>query len=577
MRPVIARSTPLLLSMFLFACGSDKPRRPPPQTAVAVTARHHDYSSTWVYAVGEVDSPAEADCKKALGFIVAESDCIGKACLRGSELTQDFGFACSKLSTSAERAKVAELRNTFNTRAQAPATACLDKVDTWLGQGCGDDGACEPRVQRWATQCAATTGSKLLLFLLERMIENSFREPRRVKLDARGCDEFARNLAAAASCSKPFDCEDAMPKIDEYILHCAQGPRKAVALSAAVAMVRMRLGAEKAVEPIALTDDKAQIPALAGTIPLVDKTGVVYRVCGEPVSDLKSYLEQRGNCQNGTVTLLRAVATGSGQELSLYEAPHDSDDAFQSTAPSLRVDGEAEARADAALKAFSDALRELPEKAASDFTGAMAKVNDAFGKVSPKARQSANLRAALSAQDTALAPLFAIIGDSKVRVAGTRLSDEDLVAFLRRSEAFVFADMSKSGNVAVGSNIDLSELLTKNALPTAYAAYDQKLAKLRKQVEKRKITLRTDVTVARAAISAESRSCATEKAKMTELVKSYARCLVSKDACSGEERAQISAAIASAKAAWREARVRELNAKVTAAQPIEPSAVCSSY
>jgi hypothetical protein len=104
--------------------------------------RRHDYGSTWVYTVGEVENPAQAECTKAFGFIDGDANCVGKACQRVAALIKDYEFACSKFRTADERARVELLSSTFTERTAQPMTPCLEKVESWLDKGCGGNVAC---------------------------------------------------------------------------------------------------------------------------------------------------------------------------------------------------------------------------------------------------------------------------------------------------------------------------------------------------------------------------------------------------------------------------------------------------
>ncbi|MGC4067824.1 MAG: hypothetical protein QM784_24870 [Polyangiaceae bacterium] len=565
-----------VLGATLLSCGADKPAKKPVDLSRFANQVRHDYSSTWVYAVGEVDSPSATDCQKAFGHINGDTECVGKACQHALDLVKDFEFACGKTSGATERAQVGTLKPVYASRVTEPMTSCVEKAEDWLARGCGSNGDCESKVQRWATQCTESTQSKLVIFLLERMIENSLTEPRRVKLDARSCHEFAKSLEAGAQCSKPFDCEDALPRIDEYLLRCAQGSRKAVPLTAALGIVKIRMGAEKPFEPIALTDEKTTRIALPGTLALVDGSGVVARVCDEPpATDLPQYLEQRQRCTNGTLTLIRASGEPSKRELVQISVPHDSDEAFAASYPKLWVPGEAEARSEAALTSFVDAMRTLPERALEDFTGAIANVNRAFAKVPPSLRQGTKLRDALAPHDASLAILFGIVADAKVRMAGSRMTDVDLLAYLRRSESLVFADVNASGSVEIGATIELSELLAKDTLPVAFAAYLKNLEKLRKQFEKRKATIEPDLAQARALIMEETRSCSAARAEYSEQQKRLEGCIGVEEGCEAPTRTELFTKLTKAQSRWGEARARELIAKLSAGQPTAPSAVCS--
>jgi hypothetical protein len=559
----------------LTGCGSEAPAHKATRVPLT-TERQHDYGSTWVYTVGEVESPTATDCKKAYEFINADADCIGRACKYATTLIQDYQFACEKKATPDEREALRKLKLAYLERTTQPVTSCMEQVETWLDRGCGENGSCEARVQRWATQCSATTQSKLIVYLLERLIENSLHEPRKVKLDSRSCQNFSQNVDEAAKCAKPFDCEDALPKVDEYLLRCAQGPRRAIPLGVALSIAKVRLGAEKPFEPIALTEDVLDLPNIPGTLPLIDKGGIVLKVCDEPVSTLPNYVEQRASCKAGTVTVLTAGYTQLGRVLQQVTVPHLSDEQYRAAYPKLWVVGEREARTETALSVFAEAMKSLPEQAVNDFAGAIAKVNVAFGNVPSSYRQSPKLRATISPLDSSLVPLFSIIASSKVAVAGTRLSDTDFLAFLRRSEALVFSDLSNTGNVEIGATVELSELLTKDALPKAFAAYESGLEKLRKQALKRKLDSKVDINEARAQIAEESRACTLARNRYAEHQKRLETCLSTDEGCPIEQVSKLSSSLLEAKSTWQQARMREIIAMVSTGQPTTSSAVCSS-
>jgi hypothetical protein len=262
--------------------------------------------------------------------------------------------------------------------------------------------------------------------------------------------------------------------------------------------------------------------------------------------------------------------------LQKVTVPHLSDEQYRAAYPKLWVDGELDARTETALSVFAEAMKSLPEQAASDFALAIAKVNVAFANVPSTSRQSPKLRATISPLDSSLVPLFSIIASSKVAVAGTRLSDTDFSAFLRRSETLVFSDISNSGNVEIGATVELSELLTKEALPKAFAAYENGLEKLRKQALKRKLDSKVDINAARARIAEESRACTLARNRYAEQQKRFETCLSTEDGCKVEQVNPLSSSLFEAKSAWQDARVREIIAKVSAGQPITSSAVCSS-
>lgn len=574
----------LLLPAFLFCaivtsvgCGPNKPLRRDPSLADLAIGPHHDYTSTWVYAVGEVESPSDADCKKALVFVEAEQGCASAGCKYGSNLVKDFEFACKKIATPAQRSRMVELRSLLAPRtAQAPGD-CVQEVDEWLERGCGKDGACEAKVQQWATHCAEELKSPLALHLMERLVENSLTEPRRVKFDVRSCGEYKQKLAEAAKCSKPFECEDALPHIDEYLERCAEGQRKAVPLAQAAQIVHIRLGADKPIEPIALVGSMSRLTSVEGTIALADGSGAVLKVCGESVAELGAYLEQRAKCQNGELTLLQAVATEGGSNLELQKLRHESDTTFGLAHPKLVVVGEVAARDKKTIDAFAAALGSLPQQAAQDLAVAFEQANQTYAAVSPQLRQSDELYKALAPHDEALVTMFGLIGEQKAHLVDKRLNDGELLGLMRRAEKLVFADMSKKGVVGLSKTNELSELLLDQALPRAFAAYKQKLGKLRSTFDKRRISTNDDPAVARQTLMTYTQVCSAARTQVAAAQQELTRCLDAADACGAEERSKWASSLEMARSEWRSARVQEILAKVGMSLRETPSAVCNSW
>lgn len=556
-------------------CGPEQATQKNPSLADAALGPRHDYTSTWVYAVGEVNAPTARDCSKALTFVEAESDCIGAACKYGNNLVRDFEFGCQKVATAEQRQRAAELRSRLAPRAAKPPTDCAQQVEDWLERGCGREGACEPQIQHWATRCLEEIRSPLALHLLERLVENSMREPRRVKFDVRSCAEYEKKLEEAASCSKQFDCEDAMPRIDEYLDRCAEPKRKAIALTQAVQIARIRSGAEKPFTPIPLTEGRSKATGSPGILPLAAGGGAVVTVCGDTVSDLATYLEQRKKCNSGEIGLLMPVDGADGLNLEQKTLWHESDSAFLGSYSKLLVEGEAEVREGKLFDEFAATLGAMSKT--SDLAGAFERTNLAYAALSPSLRQSAKLYAALAGQDAALVKLFGLLGDQKARLFGRRLNDRELLGLLRRSEKLVFADMSNKGRVDIGKSCQLSELMLEQVLPLAFAAYKTKLIRARQLVEQRQITPEDDIAAVRSTLMTYTRACSAARVQVGSVQKEVERCSASADACDAMERSQLATQLDGARDAWREARVQEILMKVTLGQPEAPSAVCLSW
>jgi hypothetical protein len=217
-------------------------------------------------------------------------------------------------------------------------------VDEWIERGCGKDGACEPQARQWTARCSEELKSPLAKQLLERLVENSLRDPRRVKFDAQGCVEAKKKLEEAARCSTPFDCEGAIKWIDRYAERCGEDEQSGYPMEQAVQVIRIRFGANKLTGPIRISKSNTRIVSQPGLLAFVDGTGAVAHVCDETVTDLPNYLEQRRKCEDGTVTVFVSVASGGGTNLEVRHFRYESDARFSAAHPELLVQGEAELR-----------------------------------------------------------------------------------------------------------------------------------------------------------------------------------------------------------------------------------------
>lgn len=571
--------TVALLSVLggLNSCGQDKPARKEPQFGLEPRGPHHDYSLTWVYAVGEVEAPSANDCKKAFEFVDADAECIGTACKYANDLVSDLEFACKKVGSQEQLGRVKELGVTLATRARQSPTECTRQMDDFLSRGCGAEGACAPVVQQWAARCAEQTKSPLARHVLERLVENSYQESHRVKLDARSCSELGEQLASAANCNKPFDCEDALPQADVYLARCAEGPRKALAVAQAAQISHMRLVAAKTVTPLALTDTKPKMVSLPGSLTFAEGTGAVVRVCGEAVADLADYLTQRKSCQNGELEFLTVADNGEGPSLELQKRWHDSDASFSAALPKLFVDGEANARAQEAIAEFASALAALPQRAADDFANAFEQTNEAYATVAPNLRQSERLYQALTRHDEALTTLFGLIGEQKVLIASKRVDDKDLIAFARRAKKYVFSDITRQGSVELGKSSELSELVLERVLPKAFSSYGSQLKKLDALLAKRRLKLAIAPGNINEDLAAYGQACSVAHDRLKAAREKLERCSSSADACTSEERTQRASLLRNARSELSAARVKEILAKASLGKQGEPSAACASW
>lgn len=566
------------LSFSVFAmtgCGSDATNRRDPSLAEAPVAPRHDYTSTWVYAVGEIDAPTANDCRKALAYVEAESDCVGSVCKFAINLLKDFDAVCGKLTNPEQRQKATELRSTMTPRVGQRATLCAKPIDDWLGKGCGKDGACEGEVRQWATRCSEEVKSPLANHLLERLVENSLQDPRRVRFDVEGCVEQKQKLKEAAQCGRPFDCEGALPRIDEYVEKCAEGNHNGLPLEQAAEVMRIRFGAEKPNESISIAKIESRVVGQPGLLAFANGRGAAVQVCDEPVTDLSSYLEQRGRCDNGEVTLFLYVETNVSSTLEVKRVWHPNDATFSAAHPQYFLEGEAEAREQKAIEDFAKLLGSLQEQAATDLPGAIESANRAFRAIPPSKRQSAKLYQAISKHDAELVTLLAEIGEQKGQLVNQRPKASERQGLLLRSERLVFADVSSSGRIELGKSCDLSELKLERLLPKSFAAYQEKVEKLTRALRGGGRATKDDSSAARQSLIGYAQACTAAQEQASAAQKEMERCFATVSACTETERGKVATKFERTQTESHAARVREILAKVSMGQPDAPSAACN--
>ena len=443
-------------TLALCGCGADVPAQRAQVGRRESAEKHRNFSTAWIYSVGEVDSVGAAECQKAFRVIDQERQCNGRACQLARDMARDYLEACVGADSNEQVSQIRELAIPLRERAAQPPYSCTDKPSHWISSGCERNSSCEADVQRWATRCASRIHSPLTVHILERVVENSLSDPHRVQLDVHGCEEFGKDLRLVENCDKAFDCQDALPKVDLFMQRCAEGKRQMVSLREAFSVARIQLVAEREYKPIALSSQVAQIETLPRIPILNDASGFAFKVCDAMVSSVSAYVDQRQKCEKGELVLLRAVKKETGNELDFVRVPHPSDPKFQAVFPALLVRGEVAEREKRGAEKLNDALASA--KGAS-LANAFALVNQTYAMLPLTARRSDAVRKQFAAHDADLVAMLSEIGAAKARIAKTRTSELELIAFMRRSIRFPFADVGTDGVVQLSSSAELERIV----------------------------------------------------------------------------------------------------------------------
>ncbi len=558
-----------LVSLIAVGCGSDQSRKPAHFPTQESSQRHHNYSSAWIYTIGEVDAVGQPECNKASELIEGEVNCSGQACRYARDLSRDYLAACGKAAPGGHVTRIQELMPVFEAHTSEPAADCTDMAARWVTQGCGTDGACETSVQRWATRCGPLVQSPLVVQILERVIENSLREPRRVKLDVHGCDDFARELREAETCVMLRDCESALPKVDQYMARCAEGKRRVVPLRVAFSMVRIQLGAQQEFKPITLANQKALLETLPGLLVLTDNSGLVYTVCGERVTDLNAYLDKRQNCEKGEVVLLRAVPRTGGPELDIVHVAHESDATYATAFPNLFVSGETAERERRAIARFDKVLTGEPE---SNLSSWLSRLNQAYASLPNSLRRSDRVHKLFVQHEQELSARLRELTEAKLRLVRRHTSELEFVSFVRRAVKLPFSDVTNEGGIEWGAACDLSELAFGDELKSTH----DMLAALQHKASNPRLRGTEAFAELLSAAAKQSKACETAKRQYAEVLTAFDICAGGEKACTEDEQKTLWNQLTGARSQWRSARAREIVLRVSAGSDDRSSSACSN-
>lgn len=561
MRTVRALTNCLLAGVLASACGGEPPPRP--RTARA-SSEPQPESSEWLYATEGSKGGREGECKQVLEALRGEERCKQALCRRGERLAKDWLTSCKKRMRD-DVHEVLQIQADLADRASQSPTAC-EREALDLLEGCSGRKDCEGDAQRWATRCAASDGTPLVVRAIELTVERSLSESHRVKLDGRSCADMDRGVGEALACTDQAACEEGVAQAEQYAARCGEAGAP-LTPRAGLRLATLKVGAHQALAPVPVTSDP--ISPKDHPVALQDGTGAVLTVCGERPASLASYLELRKACADGVIEIARVFGRDGGSPtLRVGKLDAASDTAFLRRFPSLYVAGEREARDSARVSALLAALDralalgvKAPAKRAPGATeapDAVAALVRALDDLGTGLVTSELLKDALRSRDGSLEVVFAELGRRKKVALKDALGADKLLPPLRRAQLLPLADVDLNGVVTPGATsaggaIDLAPLL-----PRSVAAYAEALESRFGVLYTRKLTAKGAAAVS-AELDVRARACGEAEQSYDASERKLLACSFGVEECDAaavEAAAKVlDEAAATASKSWSAARV----------------------
>jgi hypothetical protein len=528
----------LALPLATAACPTE--RMPPPKDALAPEDEWSRIppSKEWLYATSEFNGPHKAECEHVLGWVKGEDACKASFCEHGRDLAGEWLTRCTNLAPPEAVATVRGLQGTLGGRTSEKPSDCARRYEDLVRDGCGEDKTCEATGQRWATRCAKSEGTPLVLRILQRTIERKMEQGADpLKLDHRTCEELRVDVMEAGRCKDRFVCADAIPKVTAYRDRCeTEADRPSLAV--AVAEMTVLVGSGKpSVEPILINAGGSGLEPGQVPVMLEDKSGGVITVCEERASDLERYVNARRGCSAGKMVVARAFQNPShGVEVRAGSLDFPDDATFSARYPTIVGAGELELR-DRELAAALGA--ELGK--AADLGRTAAGAAEAGRMVAKAAithalaiKRSPAVRAVFAKHDGDLAPALREIARAKIAATKGKVAPADAAGLLNRGKTRAFADLAADGSVQIDAASRGFTLDTTTFLPRATESYFGVL----KAARPRKVDAKT-VKAEKARGTTEAQTCGAWIKKLSETKKALASCNFGLEPCDDAKQAAL--------------------------------------
>lgn len=497
------------------------------------------HSPSWLHATSGFSGDHKQECDEVLGVMKGEAVCKNLLCSHGKALADEWVQRCPAHVPAGE-AEAKTLQESFSKALEEPPTPCGEGADALLRDGCGNDGAaCANKAQAWATRCAKTEATPMVLRALTRTVRRSLEDGAEFDLDLRGCEELRAWLSEGTMCAQQFACEEMMKRVDVYRARC-EGLEKPT-VGTAIAQMAIAAGAQQNnAGPVAVEPTPARVTASDIPVPLVEGSGGVLMVCGERATDLAKYVEARKACTGGTLTLGRVFSKVRSLEVRMANIDFPSDALVLSRFPGLLAMGEREYRDGAALKAFEADLSKAVTltQQGSTLEGAF----ELFKAVSSNVgsiHRLASFRAALSARDEGLSAAMKELAKAKLAVSSRGvLASQDFVVFVNRAVSRPFGDFSPEFSVQSGAKTRAATLDTSAFMPKATAVYTEALKAVMREAQKKKIDAKVFDDAVRKGYD-DAKVCGEALRNYRSTEQELLRCVFGADACDAGKQAGL--------------------------------------
>ena len=544
-----------LLALFVAQLGCPTERLPPPKEAAPPEDPWSSIppSKEWLYATGEFNGPHKAECDHVLGWVKGEDACKASLCEHGVTLAREWTQRCTSLVDPGLAGTVRAVEAALVPRVAQKPTECASKLNNIVENGCGDGASCLATGQRWATRCAKSEGTPLVMRMLQRTIERRMEpgsEP--VRLDVRTCDELASDVLDAAKCKDRFACAEAIPRVQAYRDRCESSAERP-ALVTAVAEATVLFFGAKPPGPILVRANAVGVKPGELPVTLDDKSGCVITVCDERASDLARYVNARRGCQGGRMVVARAFPSPRGAEVRVGSLDFPDDATFSTRYPTIVGAGELDLRDNEAAAALD---AELGKAIAASGPEAGRLVAKAVLAHALSIRRSPRARAALVKRDDALVPALREIARAKLAATRSRVPLADAAGLVNRGRTRAFADLAADGSVEIGATSRALTLDTRAFLPRATDAGASIL-------RVRRVDPRT-AKAERARGLAAAQACGAALRRLSDIKRGLASCNFGLEACDEAKHAALRKSVDEARVA-AETSFRDLESARTSA------------
>jgi hypothetical protein len=518
-------------------------------------------SKEWLYATGEFSGPHKAECDHVFGWVKGEEPCNASLCEHGRDLAAEWLTRCTPFEDAPLVSAAQSLQTQLAGRSAEAATECGKRLEGMVRDGCGEDATCAATAQRWATRCAKTEGTPLVMRILQRSLERKAEqgsEP--VKLDPRTCDELRKDLSEAARCKDRFACAEAVPRVGIYRDRCESDAERPT-IATAVAELTVLVGGSKPAESILVQEGSPTLSPSDVPVGLSDGAGGVIYVCEERASDLARYVGARKSCAAGKMVVARAFPTAKGIEVKVGTLEFPDDSSFSARYPTIVAAGELDQRDKEAAGALDLAAGKAAElgKSSGNVAEAARILTAAVLSHTLSIKRSAAARDALTRRDELLVPVMKEIARAKAAAArAPRVPSADAAGLLARARSRAFADLFPDGSVQIGAATRALTLGTAAILPRAMEAYLGVL----KNAKPRKLDPRSAGAEKARGIAA-AQTCGASVKKLQESKKALLGCNFGLEVCENARQVALGKAVDDARAAAENA-FRDLETARTA-------------